>query len=157
MIDASADPAAPAAKYYVIAETAGSRALTASALLYGTDTQYPTVAAGATVRQDLHLPAGMLSTSPASLPFEVSAAAPTASLPLTLSNNGGAAAAYEVVAIAGAFAGYAPTGPFAANTRHTGPKNLNDLDSSSLRIDLHAADMSRCWMAAPYPLPGRPG
>ncbi len=54
---------------------------------------------------------------------------------LTLTNTGGVAANYEVFAIPGTFAGYTPTGPFAANTRHTGPKNLNDLDSSNLRIN----------------------
>jgi len=134
LFDASADPATPD-QMYVMAEPAGTVSLTASATNYGTDTQAPSVVAGGTVGQDFNLPVGMLSADPTSLAFEVSAAAPTASKPLTLSNSGGASANYEVFAIPGTFAGYTPTGPFADHTRHFGPKNLNDLDASQIRID----------------------
>jgi hypothetical protein len=134
LIDASADPATPA-QMYVIAQHSGTQALTASAKYYRTDAKSPLVVAGGTVGQDFHLAAGMLSASPTSMAFEVASGAPTASKPLTLSNSGGASANYEVFAIPGVFAGYAPTGPFAAHTRHFGPKNLNDKDASKIRMD----------------------
>jgi len=133
LFDASADPATPD-QMYVIGELAGAVTLTASAPLYGTDTQSPTVVAGGTVGQDFNLAAGMLSADPASLTFEVASGAPTESQLLTLNNTGGVAAGYEVFALPGTWSGYTPTGPFAANTRHTGPKNLNDRDASNLRI-----------------------
>jgi len=133
LIDASADPATPA-QMYVIPQNFGTQALTASAAKYTSSTQSPLVVADGTVGQDFYLVAGMLSASPTSMAFEVASGAPTASKPLTLSNSGGASANYEVFAIPGVFAGYTPTGPFAANTRHTGPKNLNDKDASNLRL-----------------------
>lgn len=119
---------------YIIAEPAGAAALTASAPKYADDTQSPTVVAGSVVRQDFNLAAGMISVAPSSLAFEIASGAPAESQPLTLSNTGGGAAAYQVFAIPGTWSGYTPTGPFAANTRHTGPKNLNDLDASNLRL-----------------------
>jgi hypothetical protein len=134
LIDASADPATPA-QMYVIAQHSGTQALTASARKYSSSTQSPLVVANGTVGQDFYLAAGMLSANPTSLAFEVASGAPTASKPLTLANSGGASANYEVFAIPGVFAGYTPTGPFAAHTRHFGPKNLNDLDASQIRID----------------------
>ena len=95
----------------------------------------------------------MLAATPASLTFDVTTAAPTASKPLALNNSGGKAAGYDIFAIPGAFAGYAPTGPFADNTRHFGPKNLNDKDAAQIRVDLTprsvaplaAGDVSASW------------
>ncbi len=154
LIDTSADPAAPD-KMYVIAEPAGTVVLTASAAnsFYGTDTHSPTVVAGGTVRQDFNLPAGMLSADPASLSFTVTAVAPIDSRLLTLTNSGGSAADYEVFAFPGVFAGYTPIGPFAANTRHTGPKNLNDRTAQNVRMHfipsgipaLAAGDVTASW------------
>jgi len=132
-VNNSADPAEDA-PLYIIAEPAGSVSLTASALMYGNDTKTPAAVAGASVRQDFALAAGMLSVSPASLTFNVTTAAPTANQPASVSNTGGLAAGMEIFAVPGTFAGYTPTGPFAANTRHLGPKNLNDTNSSALRI-----------------------
>ena len=133
LMNTSADPATPD-QMYVIGEPAGPVTLTASATNYGTDTQSPTVVAGGTVGQDFNLPVGFLTAAPTSLTYNVTVPAPTASQPLTLNNTGGAPVNYEVFAIPGTFAGYTPTGPFAANTRHTGPKNLNDKDASNLRL-----------------------
>lgn len=133
LINTSADPATPD-QMYVIAEPAGSVTLTASATNYGTDTQSPTVVDGGTVGQDFNLPVGHLAVTPTSLTFYVPTSSPTATQPLTLTNSGGAPVNYEVFAIPGAFAGYTPTGPFAPNTRHAGPKNLNDRDASHLRL-----------------------
>ena len=135
LIDASADPATPD-QIYVIGEPAGAQALTASADLYTSATASPLVVAGSTVLQDFQLAAGMLSADPASLAFTVSTAVPAKSKPLTISNNGSAPANYEVFAIPGSFAGYAPVGPFADHTRHFGPMNLNDRDASNIRVDL---------------------
>jgi hypothetical protein len=135
LIDNSDDPATPA-QMYVIAQHSGTQALTASTLKYTSSTQSPLVVAGGTVRQDFYLAAGMLTANPTNLAFEVSAAALTTSKPLTLSNSGSALATYEVFAIPGSFIGYTPTGPFADHTRHFGPKNLNDLDASKIRVDL---------------------
>ncbi len=103
--------------------------------------------------QDFNLPAGVLAANPASLTFDVTTAAPTASKPLALNNSGGLAAGYEIFAFPGIFTGHTPTGPFADNTRHTGPKNLNDLDATKLRVDLTprgvtplaAGDVTASW------------
>ena len=121
---------------YIIGEPAGAVSLTASAPLYGTDTAFPVVVAGGVVRQDFGLDAGVLSASPTALSFNVTTTAPTASKPLALNNTGGVSANYEVFAIPGTFAGYAPVGPFADHTRHFGPKNLQDLDATAIRVDL---------------------
>ncbi|MBI5964613.1 MAG: carboxypeptidase regulatory-like domain-containing protein [Chloroflexi bacterium] len=134
IIDSSADLASPA-QMYVIAQPAGAQALTASALNFASNTQSPVVVAGGTVKQDFNLASGNLSASPTSMTFNVTTSAPAAVAPLAINNTGAAAANFEVFAMPGTFAGYEPTGPFAANTRHTGPKNLNDLDASKLRID----------------------
>jgi hypothetical protein len=138
---------------YIIGEPAGAVTLTASALGYGNDVQIPTVVAGSVVRQDFGLDAGLLSVAPTSMAFNASALAPTASKTATLTNAGGLGADYEIFAIPGAFAGYIPTGPFADNTRHTGPKNLNDRDTSNLRIpstppavpELNGGTVSASW------------
>ncbi len=134
IIDNAADVSQPH-PMYVIGEPAGAVSLTASAFNYTNNTQSPTVVSGGTVRKDFNLATGLLSAVPTSLAFGVASGAPSASKPLTLTNSGGAAASYEVFAIPGTWSGYAPTGPFAANTRHTGPKNLNDRDASKLRMD----------------------
>ncbi len=140
LIDNSADASQPH-PMYVIGEPAGIVSLTASAPLYVSDTQSPTVVAGDTVRQDFNLLAGNLSTDPISMTFNVTPPAPTDSQPLTLNNTGGAAANYEVFALPSTWSGYAPTGPFADHTRHTGPKNLNDGNASKLRVDLTPLDV----------------
>ena len=129
-IDNSADTSENS-PLYIIAEPAGVVTLTASAPLYADDVAFPTVVAGSVVRQDFGLDAGMLSIAPASLFFHTIT---TASKPATLSNTGGASANYQIFAIPGVFAGYTPTGPFAAHTRHTGPKNLNDVNTDKLSL-----------------------
>ncbi|GAB4500570.1 MAG: hypothetical protein Fur0035_01100 [Anaerolineales bacterium] len=134
IVDNSAD-ASQLSPMYIIGEPAGMVSLTASAPKYASSTQLPTAVAGSVVRQDFNLATGNLSANPTSLAYTVTVPAPTASQPLTINNTGGMAADYQVFAIPGTWSGYTPTGPFAANTRHTGPKNLNDLDSSKLRID----------------------
>ncbi len=134
IIDSSADAASPA-RTYIIALPAGSQSLTASALNYSSSVQSPLVVAGGTVKQNFNLATGNLSANPTSKTFNVTTAAPAAVAPLTINNSGGASANFEVFAIPGTFAGYAPTGPFAPNTRHVGPKNINDLDASKLRMD----------------------
>jgi len=142
LIDSSADPAAPA-RMYVIGLASGAQTLTASAYLYGSDTRSPTVVAGGTVGQDFSLPTGDLTADPLSLSFSVTTDAPTASQTLKLNNTGGLPVGYEVFVIGGAFAGYTPTGPFADNTRHTGPPHLNDKDASSLRINTTPRGVTR--------------
>ena len=135
LIDSSADLATPS-RMYIIAQSSGAQALTASAPKYTPATQSPLVVAGGAVRQDFNLAAGNLSATPTSMTFNVTTAALTASAPLTLNNSGGASANYEVFAIPGAFTGYAPVGPFADHTRHFSPKDLNNKDASQIRVDL---------------------
>lgn len=142
MIDAAADPAAPA-RMYVIAQPAGIRVLTATAPRYASVSVTPTIVAGGTTGQDMSLPVGRLAVTPSNLSFELSALAPTASLPLSLDNSGGLAANYEIIAVKGLFGGYTPTGPFAAAARHTGPKSTNDLDASAVRVDLTPRNVTR--------------
>lgn len=151
-VDNSADPAEDA-PMYIYAAPAGAVTLTASAPGYGNDVESPTVVAASTIRQDFGLTAGMISVSPASLAFNTTSQAPNASKPATVDNTGTASADVEIFAIPGTFAGYTPTGPFAANTRHIGPKNLNDRNSSELRIPptrpsippLAAGDVVTSW------------
>jgi uncharacterized repeat protein (TIGR02543 family) len=96
MIDASADPATPA-EIYVIAEPGGLPvALTASATGYGPDVQSPTPTAGGTIKQDFNLPSGQLTAAPTSLTFDVTAPTFAQSLPLNLSNVGGAPVTWEL-------------------------------------------------------------
>ena len=154
LIDASADPATPD-QVYVIGQPAGPQSLTATAAGYGPDTRTPTVVAGGTVAQDFFLPSGLLSVAPSSLAFNVLNTSPTDSDSLTLSNTGGVSAAFEVFAVEGVAPASSPvpTGPFAPNTRHVGPKNLNDKDASKLRVDLAprgisplaAGDLTTSW------------
>ncbi len=134
MIDASADPATPS-MIYVIGQAAGTSTLTANAPSYGAGQASPTVVAGSTVGQDILLSSGQLSVNPVSLTFNLTTDTPIASLPLNLVNAGGLSSSYEIIPVPGTFTGYAPAGPFAASTRHTGPKNLNDSDASNLRVD----------------------
>jgi hypothetical protein len=119
---------------YIIAEPAGVVTLTASAPLYADGGMSPTVEAGGVVRQDFGLDTGLLSVAPTSMAFNTSTLAPTASQLATLTNAGGLGTDYEIFAIQGDFAGHIPTGPFAPNTRHFGPKNLNDMDASAIRV-----------------------
>lgn len=114
------------APLYIYAAPAGAVELTASALGFANDVQNPTVVAGSTIRQDFNLGSGFLTADPASLTFDVTISNPTGNLPVALDNTGSADAGYRIFAIPGTFNGYAPTGPFAANTRHVGPKNLMD-------------------------------
>ena len=133
-IDSSADPAVPA-EMFILAQHSGTQTLTAAAPNYGSDSQSPVVTSGGTVRQDFHLPAGRLSTSPANLSFAVNSIQPADSRSLVINNTGGVAANYEIFAIPGTYSEPAPTGPFAAHTRHFGPMHLNDRDASAVRTD----------------------
>jgi hypothetical protein len=125
-VNNSGDPAEDA-PLYIYAAAAGAVELTASALGFANDVENPTVVAGSTIRQDFALGSGFLTADPASLTFDVTVSYPTADLPLDLDNTGSADAGYRIFAIPGTFNGYTPTGPFAANTRHVGPKNLQDM------------------------------
>ena len=152
MLNASTDPATPP-EVYVIALPSGSQSMTASVAGYGDDTDSVGVVSGSTVGHDFDLPAGQLSIAPASMTFNVTTAAPTDDDNATLSNTGGAAAGYEIFAINGAYSAPVPGGPFANNTRHIGPKNLNDKNASQLRIPpirpyippLAAGDVVTSW------------
>ncbi len=134
LLDTSAD-SSQANPLYIIGEAAGTVALTASANRYATETLDVEVPEGGSVRQDFFLDAGLLSANPASLAFYAGIPQPVVSQALTLANQGGADAAYEVFALPGEWAGYASSGLLAPNTRHIGPKNLNDPDASKLRVD----------------------
>jgi len=149
--DTSADPATPP-KMYVIAEPAGSVSLTASAYKYTSNTQTPSVVANSTVAQNFFLGSGQLSIVPSTLTFTVTAGN-SASQSLTLSNTGTSAADFRIFRVPGTWSGYTPTGPFAPNTRHVGPKRLNDLNASAVYTPsiptgippLAAGDVSASW------------
>jgi hypothetical protein len=138
---------------YIIGAPAGAVNLTASANFYQSKTQSPVVVAGSSVRQDFYLEAGNLAADPNSLSYLAFSSHPVVAQGLTLDNLGGAGAHYEVFAIPGVFTGYEVTGPFAANTRHIGPKNLNDLNASELRVNttplgvtaLEAGTVTEAW------------
>jgi hypothetical protein len=120
---------------YIIGEPAGMVDLFADANFYQTDTRSPVVVAGGSVRQDFYLEAGLLAADPASLTYLASPSNPVDSESLALNNSGGAGANYEVFALPGVWTGYQANGPFAAHTRHIGPKNLNDLTAAKLRVN----------------------
>ncbi|NWF64511.1 MAG: carboxypeptidase regulatory-like domain-containing protein [Chloroflexi bacterium] len=151
MIDSSADPATPDVTY-VIGLPSGSNSMTAYALSYGSDTDSVSVSAGSTVGHDFYLVAGLLSLNPADLSFGVPVNG-SDSAPVTLNNTGSVSANYEIFALDGAPPILAPTGPFAPNTRHLGPKNLNDRDARKLRTPsipqgvppLAAGDVTLTW------------
>ncbi len=137
IIDASADLASADKQLYVIAEHAGTQAITANAAGFGSLTRSPLVVTGDTVRQNFLLPTGRLSAAPTSLTFNVPLYAPSASHTVNIANSVTDQGTYEVFAVMGAApAAPVPTGPFAANTRHVGPKNLGDKDARDLRVDL---------------------
>ena len=140
LVDTTADPSQPN-PLYIIGAPAGTVELTASADYYATDTQSPLVVAGSTVRQDFYLPAGLLAADPASLALTAYVSTPVVSQPVTLNNLGGKDANYQVFALPGVWAGYEASGPFAANTRHIGPKALNDRDASKLRVNTTPLDV----------------
>ncbi len=127
---------------YVIGLVAGLQTLTASAIGYESNSQVVDVTVSSVMQQDFYLQAGMLSTDPAELNFTITSSSPSASQPLTLTNEGNASAGYEIFAIPGVFRGYSPVGPFADHTRHIGPKNLTDMDASELRINLTPTDVT---------------
>ena len=152
LIDTSLDSSQPN-PLYILGEPAGTADLTASANFYTSDLQSPTVVAGEVVRQDFYLQAGLLSAHPASLGFTANNTQPVVAEDISLDNLGGADASYEVFALPGTWPGYVVTGPFAANTRHTGPKSLNDLTAIKLRVnptpldvtELDAGAVSASW------------
>jgi hypothetical protein len=132
-VDNSAD-ASQTFPMYIIGGSAGELDLTASAPKYASTIQTPSVVADNVVLENFNLAAGLLSLAPGSLAFETDAVAPTSTQTANINNSGGAGAGFEIYAVAGAAPVTAPTGPFADNTRHLGPKNLNDVDTTALRI-----------------------
>lgn len=130
---------------YLIGAPAGLFELTASAWLYSSETESPMVTAGNNTRQDFFLKTGWLSADPSSLDLFASIVQPTNSKLLSLENLGGLALDFRVFAIPGVWQEAQPTGPYAPNTRHIGPKNLNDTNASGLRVnptplDIHALE-----------------
>jgi len=102
---ATADPAVDDA-FYTLYAPAGAQLFTATFNGYGPDTANLTIAGG-TVEQDFQLPAGMLSVAPptgVSVSVELGYATASSAV---LSNDGSAAAAYELKE---ADKGYAPIG-----------------------------------------------
>lgn len=134
LVDTSADPAQPD-PIYIIGAPAGDFELSASADFYSQETDTVAAIAGSGVRHDFYLKAGWLAADPTSLTFTASMPAPIASASLALNNTGGLDADYKIFALPGEWAGYTPSGPYAPNTRHIGPKNLNDLNASKLRVN----------------------
>ena len=140
LINTVQDPSVPN-PLYIIGAPGGAVELTASAERYQSTTQFPVVVPGSTIRNDFYLPAGWLSADPASLAYIAFPPYPVVSQSLTLDNLGGAGANYEVFAIEGAWTENVPTGPFAPNTRHIGPKSLNDLNAAKLRVNTTPVDV----------------
>lgn len=103
----TADPAVDDG-FYTLFSPAGTHAVTATHYHYGPGVASPTVVQSDTIRQDLELPAGRLSYSPAGLAITLTWGA-SLTLPLTLTNVGDVAASFELVELEPA-AG--PLGPF---------------------------------------------
>ncbi|MBI5839038.1 MAG: carboxypeptidase regulatory-like domain-containing protein [Chloroflexi bacterium] len=156
LIDSSADSAQPA-QLYVIGQPSGAQALSASAPFspyYGVDDETVTVMAGGTVGFDFILPAGDLSADPGSRSFIIyDNEARTRSAPIEFGNPGGLPTEFKIFPVDGPVPSLTPTGPFADNTRHVGPKNLNDMDASKTRFTgqptevtpLAAGDVTTAW------------
>jgi hypothetical protein len=90
-----ADPAQPDGLYFLFSES-GSNDLKASLSLYGSDQHNVLVIPNAAVRQNFVLQSGSVSATPSPLNGRVDPAG-TDNQVLTLSNTGGAAAAFEIV------------------------------------------------------------
>ena len=141
ILDTTMDASTPG-PIYLIGAPAGLVNLTASASRYSTETESPVLIAGSNTRQDFFLKAGWLSPIPGSLDLFGNLQQPTVSELLIIENLGGKDAEFELFALPGVWEAPQPLGPFAANTRHIGPKNLNDLNASTLRVNPTPLDVN---------------
>ena len=94
--------------FYTIFALPGSRPFTATQRGYAPDVDTVTVVQSDTVRHDLHLAAASLSYAPASLQVTLDMGL-SATLPFTLTNDGGVAATFELIELD---KGTSPLGPF---------------------------------------------
>jgi len=90
-----ADPAVDDGFYYLYSEIGATRVFTASYPLYGVVTATVAISGGETAVHDFYLPTGQLTASPSPLEVLVSMGMST-TVPLTLTNLGGAAVNWEV-------------------------------------------------------------
>ena len=92
---ATVDPAVDDS-FYTLFSPAGSHVFTATKIGgYGASIQTPTVVQSSTIRQDYNLPASRLSYTPSGLQVTLQTGLST-TVPFTLTNSGGAAAAFEL-------------------------------------------------------------
>jgi hypothetical protein len=94
---ATATPSDPAVDdaFYCVYGPDGANAMNATMALYAADNRTPTVPHYGAVKQDFHLPAGLLSASPTSLTYNIMVGH-TGSQTYDLSNVGGAPLNYEL-------------------------------------------------------------
>jgi hypothetical protein len=104
---ATVDPAV-ADSFYTLFSPAGSHTFTATMGSYAPGVEMPTVLVSDTVRQDFNLAAGQLSYEPSVLEATLNMGSNT-TVPFTLTNDGGAAATFELIELD---KGAAPLGPF---------------------------------------------
>ena len=88
--------------FYTLFAPAGPQILTASLAGYGDQSQSPAIPLGDSVRQDFDLPAALLAADPSALEVTLNLGQST-SVNMSLENNGGAEAAFEIREAAGVF------------------------------------------------------
>lgn len=106
----------------------GTQTLHASFPNYNDPAQSVTVVTDSAVAKNLPLAAGLLSLSPGSV-TQILPQRGLALITLTLENNGGATATYQIQEMNGLTQVPTPTGPFAGATRHVGPKRMSEMSA----------------------------
>jgi uncharacterized membrane protein len=148
--------------FYTLFSPAGSRVFTATVTRagYQPDVKTVTVVQSDTVRQDFYLPAGFLDITPNSIAVTLTLGM-SRTIPLTLTNSGGADAAFEIVEKDRGFQSMVRrTGPFAEPRALVPPEQQNartteglDLPPAPSGTILAAGDVIRSWSPANNPSP----
>jgi uncharacterized membrane protein len=146
--------------FYTLFSPAGSRVFTATVTRagYQPDVKTVTVVQSDTVRQDFYLPAGFLDITPNSIAVTLTLGM-SRTIPLTLTNSGGADAAFEIVEIDRGFQSMVRrTGPFAEPRALVPPEQQNartteglDLPPAPSGTILAAGDVIQFWTPANNP------
>ncbi len=117
--------------FFLLALPAGSNQVTGSAVRYGDAVVTVNVPSGGVIRQDINLPAGLLS-APASMTMTLWEGMSWSKV-MGLGNAGTASADYELLEFNLPYNAPQATGPWAEKVRHASPKHLDDKDATLLR------------------------
>ncbi len=113
---------------FIVFAAPGTQTLHASAPGYSDPASTVTILSDAAVAKDLPLAAGLLSLSPASV-SRILPERGIAFITLTLENQGGQSASYQLQEMNSPAPAPMPIGPFAGATRHVGPKRMSEMSA----------------------------